>query len=147
MTLLGGAVKVEAPISNEPGFVEMGTSVKELAHKLLSSSEMTRVSAALLWALLAFVKHRTEELLRMDSVLTSFMQAWQLQAGGNPSSALGVIPVGLLNVDKSRKRQVHWQADTVTQHLSQTSFRRAYEWMHLRKNRSSLPESSSKASS
>lgn len=47
----------------------------------------------LLWALLALVKQRPEELLRIEAVLTGFMQAWQAQASLDPSTVARVIPV------------------------------------------------------
>lgn len=77
-------------------------SVKELSSKILSASEMTRVAATLLWALLALVKHRSEELLRMDIVLTCFMQAWQAQPSADASNMFGAVPVSVFGVDMGR---------------------------------------------
>lgn len=64
---------------------------------LRAASSMTRVAAALLWAVLAIVQHRGEELLRMDTVLTYFMQAWQASCTSTSvmASVYHEIPVSL----------------------------------------------------
>lgn len=56
---------------------------------------MTRVAATLLWSLFAIVQHRGEELLRLDTALTYFMQAWQAESTSTSivPSTYGDIPV------------------------------------------------------
>ncbi|SPO30147.1 uncharacterized protein UTRI_05986 [Ustilago trichophora] len=101
LTVLGGTT---TPSTSQSQPHETAASIKELIGKILTASEMTRVAATLLWALLALANHRTEELLRMTTVLTCFMQAWQTQASSDASMVVGVVPI---------------------------AFRRAYDWVRL----------------
>uniref|UniRef100_V5ECW2 Zn(2)-C6 fungal-type domain-containing protein n=1 Tax=Kalmanozyma brasiliensis (strain GHG001) TaxID=1365824 RepID=V5ECW2_KALBG len=89
--------------------VEPSLSLEELQSMISTASDMTRIAATLLWALLALAQHRGEELMRLDTALTCFVQSWQAKA-----SAL----TGFLDVQ-----------DAVA-----LSFCRAYEWVHLRKS-------------
>lgn len=65
-----------------------GLNVDELTSRLIAANAITRIAATLLWALLAFVLHRSEELLRMDTALTCFMQAWQTSSATSSAVAM-----------------------------------------------------------
>ncbi|TKY88135.1 hypothetical protein EX895_002845 [Sporisorium graminicola] len=86
--------------------VQVQLSVNDLTNRFIAANSTTRIAAALLWALLAFVQNRSEELLRMDTVLACFMQVWQASF---PNHSAAVT--------------VH---DTASM-----SFFRAYDWVHL----------------
>lgn len=66
----------------------MEASVKETANTLFAAADMTRVAAIMLWTLLALVKRRVEDLLRLDKVLTGFMKVWQNRAAAEASALL-----------------------------------------------------------
>lgn len=66
----------------------------EAVNRLSAVTDMTRVLATLLWALLAIVKRRNEDLQRLDSVLTNFMEVWQERAASDTSILPTIIPVG-----------------------------------------------------
>ncbi|KAJ1019341.1 hypothetical protein NDA13_006257 [Ustilago tritici] len=103
--LLGCDMQTDSHVTTPDGYpVDAQVSLKDSATQLFEVTDMTRVAALMLWALLAVVKNRPEELVRLDNVLTHFMQVWEKAASADPAALLGVIPI---------------------------SFRRMYDWMHL----------------
>ncbi|SAM85946.1 uncharacterized protein UBRO_07863 [Ustilago bromivora] len=103
--LLGCDMQTDPHVTTPDGYpVDAQVSLKDSATQLFEATDMTRVAALMLWALLAVVKNRPEELVRLDNVLTHFMQVWEKAASADPAVLLGVIPI---------------------------SFRRMYDWMHL----------------
>ncbi|CDW97017.1 hypothetical protein, partial [Sporisorium scitamineum] len=85
-TLLGGSATYASQNRFQGLSVERKLSVDDLTNRLIGANGITRIAAILLWALLAFVQHRNEELLRMDTVLTCFMQAWQASSANGPAA-------------------------------------------------------------
>lgn len=79
---LAGQAAIKAPTSR------MEASVKETAGIFFAAADMTRVAAIMLWTLLALVKRRVEDLLRLDKVLTGFMKVWQTRAASEASALL-----------------------------------------------------------
>ena len=72
---------------------EMDLRVKETACKLFAATDITRVSATLLWALLAVVKHRLEDLERLHDVLTYFVHTWLERDSPDAFLGLSIVPV------------------------------------------------------
>nr|CDI55954.1 hypothetical protein BN887_04777 [Melanopsichium pennsylvanicum 4] len=93
LTLLSGTTASQTQSLSGAQTIEPQLSIKELPKKILAASEITRIATTLLWALLAFVKHRTEELLRIDAVLMCFMQAWQAGSWPDSATVVGSVPV------------------------------------------------------
>ncbi|KAJ9475580.1 hypothetical protein PHBOTO_005655, partial [Pseudozyma hubeiensis] len=74
------------------------TSVEDWTRRVGAASSMTRVAATLLWSLFAIVQHRGEELLRLNTALTYFMQAWQAESTSTSivPSTYGDIPTAVM---------------------------------------------------
>ncbi|KAJ1037766.1 hypothetical protein NDA10_004977 [Ustilago hordei] len=136
LRLLGCDMQTDSHVTTPHGYpVDAQVSLKDIATQLFEATDMTRVAALMLWALLAVVKNRPEELVRLDNVLTHFMQVWEKAASADPAALLGVIPVSL-GVNE-RVAELALQSANVFPLLrlcfhSQISFRRMYDWMHLR---------------
>lgn len=111
----------------------MHVSLKETANQLFEATDMTRVAGITLWALLAVVKNRPEELVRLDDVLTYFMQTWEQGAATDPTALLGVIPVSVYidtyHLVRRLLRLMSLLGIIATS--KQISFRRMYDWIHL----------------
>lgn len=89
--------------THDDGQAAMGSALKETVCRLSAATDMTRVSAILLWALLAIVKHRIEDLVRLDNALMFFMQIWQDRVRSATSVVFAGIPVGISNVPYDRQ--------------------------------------------
>lgn len=94
VTLLGGP----SPKDESKGGAETPSSTMELSawtasSKLFAATDMMRVSATLLWAVLAVLKHRIGDLVRLDSTLSFFMQTWQDRSMSSSSVVVNLIPV------------------------------------------------------
>ncbi|SJX65537.1 uncharacterized protein SRS1_17606 [Sporisorium reilianum f. sp. reilianum] len=140
-TLLSGSATYASQSRFQGLSVEMKFSVDDLTSRLIAANGITRIAATLLWALLAFVQHRTEELLRMDTVLTCFMQAWQA-ATTSTSAAVAMHDAVSVSLDFDfggrcrsfgiiRLIVVSYNV-TLGFAFLQMSLCRAYDWVHLR---------------